>query len=388
MDVPHQSLPNTPSLTFAFPCPPPPLNPPTPPFSLCQKKNGSSNWEVKGPAGYPPIKSPYATDYPEAYKKTLPRALEDKGMRHFEGNPHLARTTAERQEGGIGPVIHLLSGYDQAQRPTGRLPVQAAKHDDPKDGGIWEPVKRVYPSVPRVDYGNGVRICDRPKVAKRLVDIWPATITVRDDFKPGGTKQFEGKRNTDKNAFPSAIGYSPPKNYDENGRRIDYSSVEQGGPFGVKMLHSNSPVPLPDAYQDRYLPDKTSKSKTLGELGELNKTRAYELSGPQTGKHGSVFPFRPASSGRRGRGARPHSSQAQTGGSKVEPALSLQATRSTAAIPAAAPHASPSHSNSQHSAPPILHHPLHPQPSLPVPPRPRRDPSQQVIFRERNSARA
>jgi hypothetical protein len=50
------------------------------------------------------------------------------------------------------------------------------------------------------------------------------------------------------NAFPGAIGYSPPRNFDEAGKRIDYSSVDQGGPFGVKQLHRNSPVPLPDTY--------------------------------------------------------------------------------------------------------------------------------------------
>ena len=55
----------------------------------------------------------------------------------------------------------------------GRFPVQAAKREDPKDGGIWEPVKRQYPKVPRVDYGNGVRIVNKPAVANRPVDIWP-----------------------------------------------------------------------------------------------------------------------------------------------------------------------------------------------------------------------
>eukprot|EP00802_Teleaulax_amphioxeia_P013394 Tamp_13445.p1 GENE.Tamp_13445~~Tamp_13445.p1 ORF type:complete len:396 (-),score=36.69 Tamp_13445:429-1616(-) len=312
--------------------------------------NLGSNWQVKAH-----LKSPYATDYPEVYKKTVPRPQEEKGMRHFES--HLARTTREREEGGIGTCDHLRSGYDKPDRPTGRFPVQAAKREDPKDGGIWEPVKRQYPKVPRVDYGNGVRIVNKPAVANRPVDIWPATITVRDDFKPGGVKIFAGKRQTDKDAFPSAIGYTPPRNFDENGRRIDYSSVEMGGQFGTKLLHHNQAVPLPDHYQDRYLPDRTSKSKTLGELGELNKTRSFHLSGPQTGRHGSVFPFRPASAGRHTRSALV---PAQTGGSKAETQQSLSATHSA--------------TRGQAAATPAAH--ARDTPSLP--PRPRRDPALQV----------
>jgi hypothetical protein len=56
---------------------------------------------------------------------------------------------------------------------------------------------RQYPKVPRVDYGNGVKIVDKPVNKDRPVDIWPATITVKDAFKPGGLRMFEGKRNTD-----------------------------------------------------------------------------------------------------------------------------------------------------------------------------------------------
>jgi hypothetical protein len=54
---------------------------------------------------------------------------------------------------------------------------------------------RQYPKVPRVDYGNGVKIVDKPVNKDRPVDIWPATITVKDAFKPGGLRMFEGKRN-------------------------------------------------------------------------------------------------------------------------------------------------------------------------------------------------
>jgi len=51
------------------------------------------------------------------------------------------------------------------------------------------------------------------------------------------------------NAFPNAMGYTQPRNYTSNGTRIDYSSVDEGGPFGIKKLHNNSPLPLPDKYQ-------------------------------------------------------------------------------------------------------------------------------------------
>lgn len=67
----------------------------------------SSNWQVKAH-----LKSPYATDYPEVYKKTVPRPQEEKGMRHFES--HLARTTREREEG---------LGADASRAPA-RLPVR------------------------------------------------------------------------------------------------------------------------------------------------------------------------------------------------------------------------------------------------------------------------
>eukprot|EP00961_Rhodomonas_salina_P214770 2900684-Rhodomonas_salina.2 len=44
---------------------------------------------------------------------------------------------------------------------------------------------------------------------------------------------FEGKRATNTAAFPGAIGYEPPKTYDDQGRMMDYSSVKEGGPFGT-----------------------------------------------------------------------------------------------------------------------------------------------------------
>lgn len=151
---------------------------------------GSSNWQVQTH-----LKSPYATDFPEKYKVQLPRHQEEKGMRHFD--KHLARTTKEQQPGGIAVPEHLSSGYLRPDRPTGRLPIEPAQHHNPKDGGIWEPVQRQYPKVPRVCFGNGVKIVDKPVNKDRPVDIWPATITVKDPFKPGGLRMFEGKRNTD-----------------------------------------------------------------------------------------------------------------------------------------------------------------------------------------------
>jgi len=64
-----------------------------------------------------------------------------------------------------------------------------------------------YPKVPRVDYGNGVKITAKPINNDRPVDIWPASITVRDTFKPGGLRIFEGKRQTNKVASPSLLVY-------------------------------------------------------------------------------------------------------------------------------------------------------------------------------------
>mmetsp|Transcript_33131 Transcript_33131/g.53388 ORF Transcript_33131/g.53388 Transcript_33131/m.53388 type:complete len:242 (-) Transcript_33131:11-736(-) len=203
--------------------------------------NLSSNGQVKAE-----MTSGYGNDMARTHTQPS-RSNEQKGMRHYD--EHLARTTRERQERGINMPVHFSSGYERADRPIGRHPVDSVKHLDPKDGGVWEPVQRQYPKVPRVDYGNGVKITAKPINNDRPVDIWPASITVRDTFKPGGLRIFEGKRQTNKNAFPNAMGYTPPRNYTSNGTRIDYSSVDEGGPFGIKKLHNNSPLPLPDKYQ-------------------------------------------------------------------------------------------------------------------------------------------
>ena len=243
-----------------------------------------------GVVGSQALRSPFAQDFPDKYVVPCPREPERQGMKHFDS--HLARTTRERVEGGLGIPNTIRSGYDRPERGTGRRPLEPVQHWDPKDGGIWAPVKREYPKVPRREVHEGVHICERPVNKDRPVDIWPATITVQDPFKPGGLKMFPGKRNTDKDAFPNAIGYTPPD------PKIDYSTVENGGPFGVKKLHKNEPVPLPEGYQARYLADSTTKSKSLAELGESNKALAHATSGPQT-RHGDIFPFRPSSAARR-----------------------------------------------------------------------------------------
>ena len=155
------------------------------------RDNIGSNWQVKDK-----LVSPYATDFPDKYKVDLPRQQEKSGMRHFEG--HLARTWKERQEGGVKVPEHLASGYLRADRTTGRRALEPFKHDDPKDGGIWNPVAREYPKVAKREVREGVGICAKPNREQRPVDIWPATITVKDPFKPGGLKMFSGKRNTDK----------------------------------------------------------------------------------------------------------------------------------------------------------------------------------------------
>lgn len=129
---------------------------------------------------------------------------------------------------------YVRSGFDRPEKRTGRQPPpkKEAKFD-PKDGGVWEPVRREYPKVVKVEHEQGTKVVDRPRRETRPVDIWPDTITVRDQFQPGGVRIFAGKRTTNTTAFPGAIGYTPPD------PKIDYSSVQHGGPFGFKLLHRN-----------------------------------------------------------------------------------------------------------------------------------------------------
>jgi hypothetical protein len=134
----------------------------------------------------------------------------------------------------LGIPDHVRSGFDRPDKKTGRQPPPKKEPKfDPKDGGVWEPVRREYPKVIKTEHMQGTKVVDRPKRETRPVDIWPDTITVRDQFKPGGLKMFEGKRSTNVTAFPGSIGYIPPD------PKIDYSSVQQGGPFGFKLLHKN-----------------------------------------------------------------------------------------------------------------------------------------------------
>ena len=109
------------------------------------------------------LQSPYATDFPDQYKVALPRPTEmstekatgrslsallcftllysslrcfitaaDTGRQHFD--QILACTTKEQKPSNTGAAEHLVSGYHRIDRPTGRLPVEPAKHDNPNDG--------------------------------------------------------------------------------------------------------------------------------------------------------------------------------------------------------------------------------------------------------------
>lgn len=190
-----------------------------------------------------PRPSPYATEFLDKYTRTDRLETTAKGRHHFAH--HLAVTTNEFKDRGVGVPDHLVSGWDRPDRAQGRASVAPRKYDDPKDGGVWEPVARQYPKVPKVDRIGGTKIIAREPAHGRDVDIWPCTLTVKDYFKPGGLKMFEGKRATNTAAFPGAIGYEPPKTYDDQGRMMDYSSVKEGGPFGKKMVHDNSPKAVP-----------------------------------------------------------------------------------------------------------------------------------------------
>jgi hypothetical protein len=68
---------------------------------------------------------------------------------------------------------------------------------------------------------------------------------------------FPGKRATNKEAFPGAIGYAEPRTRDDHGNLIDYSSVKYGGYFGQKLMHANEPMHVPRSAVWRV--DRTAK---------------------------------------------------------------------------------------------------------------------------------
>lgn len=187
-------------------------------------------------------------------------------------DPHISPPPSPRLNRGgklAGIPDHLHSGFDRPDRRTGRQapPKNQAKYD-PKDGGVWEPVKREYPKVARVEHATGCKIVDKPKRETRPVDIWPDTITVRDTFAPGGVKIFPGKRATNTSAFPGALGYAPPD------PKIDYSSVQHGGPFGYKLVHNNERVYVGDGATFRV--DRTARQR------EASPVVSHHQSAPPT----------------------------------------------------------------------------------------------------------
>mmetsp|Transcript_57491 Transcript_57491/g.137047 ORF Transcript_57491/g.137047 Transcript_57491/m.137047 type:complete len:349 (+) Transcript_57491:101-1147(+) len=242
-------------------------------------KDGRPNWSLQnktriaGPQGklgtgmvvLPPNTSPYAQ--PESQKDQL-----GHGRKHF--GHHLANTLTEQELRGVNVPEHLVSGHDVALRHQGRRYMQPNECTDPKDGGVWEPVGRKYPTLERLDFPSGVRVVDKIPREPMKIDIWPDTITVRDAFKPGGLKMFAGKRSTNTEAFPGAQGYVPPQLLDAKGTQIDYSSVAQGGPFGRKMLHANEPNQMPDAVVATLKADRTHRSMAKLREGEDGRRAA------------------------------------------------------------------------------------------------------------------
>uniref|UniRef100_A0A7S4H931 Uncharacterized protein n=3 Tax=Guillardia theta TaxID=55529 RepID=A0A7S4H931_GUITH len=191
-----------------------------------------------------PKVSPYTTEFSDLYKnhQASTQLVVKKQMRHFDH--HLVQTTKEIPVGGLQVPEHLISGEDRIRPPGGRKVLAPNVKFNPNDGGVWEPRRREYPELSKRSSNSGVKIVGKPEKIDRHVDIWPADLTVRDQFKPGGLKIFQNKRSTNTEAFPGAIGYKPPLLYDEEGQMVDYSSVKMGGVFGRKRLHGNEPLKL------------------------------------------------------------------------------------------------------------------------------------------------
>uniref|UniRef100_A0A7S4H8V4 Uncharacterized protein n=1 Tax=Guillardia theta TaxID=55529 RepID=A0A7S4H8V4_GUITH len=230
-----------------------------------------------------PKVSPYTTEFSDLYKnhQASTQLVVKKQMRHFDH--HLVQTTKEIPVGGLQVPEHLISGEDRIRPPGGRKVLAPNVKFNPNDGGVWEPRRREYPELSKRSSNSGVKIVGKPEKIDRHVDIWPADLTVRDQFKPGGLKIFQNKRSTNTEAFPGAIGYKPPLLYDEEGQMVDYSSVKMGGVFGRKRLHGNEPLKLDEERSATFFPDRTVLTRSKKAETSLANTLATE----------KVFPFRP-----------------------------------------------------------------------------------------------
>mmetsp|Transcript_5075 Transcript_5075/g.12002 ORF Transcript_5075/g.12002 Transcript_5075/m.12002 type:complete len:309 (-) Transcript_5075:1614-2540(-) len=265
--------------------------------SLNPFSDGRPNWRLQGKtrACKPPDMlgtglqvdapkiSPYTSEFSDLYKinQKASEIAVKRQMRHFDH--HLAQTTNEIPLGGLHVPEHLISGEDNIRPPGGRKFLNQAVKFNPKDGGVWEPKRREYPELSRRSSNSGVKIVGKPQRTERPVDIWPADLTVRDQFKPGGLKIFQNKRSTNTEAFPGAIGYNPPLLHDEEGQMVDYSSVKMGGIFGRKRLHGNEPLKLNEDTSATFFPDRTA----------LTRSKKLESAHSNIANTETAFPFRP-----------------------------------------------------------------------------------------------
>lgn len=239
--------------------------------------DGKPNWNlqtksrVNGPTNtlgnnltvQQPQENPYKKRFPQQYQWS--RQEEQRGRKHYDS--HLQLSEKEVVQRGCGIPQHIRSGNEVPDKKTGRGPAPSFdKRIDPKNGGMWEPVRREYPKVSRIEHQGGCKIVDKPVKPETLVDIWPATISVRDKFLPGGLKMFEGKRATNKEAFPGAMGYEQPRMVDDRGNKIDYSSVQYGGPFGYKLMHANEPMHLAQGVSASWKVDRTAKYEDVSRM--------------------------------------------------------------------------------------------------------------------------
>jgi hypothetical protein len=106
----------------------------------------------------PTKETPYKQAFPDKY--SFHREETQKGRRHFD--QHLQLTQNEQVHRGYGIPDHLVSGNDVPDKSTGRRKPPPDKPRGPNDGGVWEPVQRQYPKVPRIERQTGARIVEKP----------------------------------------------------------------------------------------------------------------------------------------------------------------------------------------------------------------------------------
>jgi hypothetical protein len=147
---------------------------------------------------------------------------------------------------------------------------------------------------------------------------------------------FQGKRETNPHAFPNARGYTVPRNFDETGAKIDYSSIEHGGTFGLRMCHGNQPVPVPKEADSAWKQDPSVKSRAKRAESLLeqpaHRPPASDRSASDFAAHRAP-PEPPAPQPSRGTGAPPAAPAAQAHPPLPPGPASLPPTTHDAAVP-------------------------------------------------------